>query len=281
MVMVPPKRTPPNIANSRAALEQQTDHLQEILVPADRDAVFGHAAEARHHAVVQRFVKLVHVANRTEAHALAERRHAGNIHRQRLDLQAVHADHRVAVVHQMMREREAGGSQADHQHLVPALGPRQRTREIQRIPARQQAINLEAPRQFQNIFQRARLDLRDVHRLLLLKNAGLHAVIADAMTGSGGHGIVDGDDGQRADGIAALLDHVHLGDFLVERAARQRDAEHRLLERAGLFLQAGRAAILALVVALDAVVRLIERALKSHAGIGQLEAFSVASMRFG
>ena len=40
-------------------------------------------------------------------------------------------------------------------------------------------------------------------------------------------------------------------------------------------LQAGGATILALVVALDAVVRLIERAGQIHAGVGQLESFAM------
>ncbi len=52
-------------------LQQQPDDLQKILVPADRDAVLGHAAESRHHAVVERFIQIVHVANRPERHALA------------------------------------------------------------------------------------------------------------------------------------------------------------------------------------------------------------------
>ncbi len=37
-----------------APLEQQPDHLEEVLVPAHRDAVLGDAAEARHHAIVER-----------------------------------------------------------------------------------------------------------------------------------------------------------------------------------------------------------------------------------
>ena len=259
-----------------APLQQQPDDLQEVLVPADRDAVLGHAAEARHHAIVERFVQLVHIANRPERHALAQRRHAGDRLRQRLDLQSVHRRHRVAVVHQMMREREARRTQSDHQHLVSGRGLRNRPREVQRIPARQQAVNLEAPRQLQNIFERARFHLRNVHRVLLLEHAGLHAVVADAVPGAGGHGIVDGDDGQRADRVAVLLHHVHLGNLLVERAAGQRDAEHGRFERAVFFLEAGRATVLALVVALDAVVRLIERGRQVHARIGQLEAFAMA-----
>ena len=48
IVSVPPKRTPPYIAKPGAALEQEADHLQEILVPAHRDAVFGDPAEPGH-----------------------------------------------------------------------------------------------------------------------------------------------------------------------------------------------------------------------------------------
>ena len=56
-----------------APLEEQPDDLQEILVPAHRDAVFRDTAEARHDAVVERFVDLLDVADGTEARTLAER----------------------------------------------------------------------------------------------------------------------------------------------------------------------------------------------------------------
>ena len=46
--------------------------------------------------------------------------------RQRLDLQAVDADHGVAVVHQVMRQLEAGRSQPDHQHGAARRGTRDR-----------------------------------------------------------------------------------------------------------------------------------------------------------
>ena len=52
-VKVPPNRTPPAMANCDAALQQQADDLEEILVPADGDAIFGDAAEPSHHAIVQ------------------------------------------------------------------------------------------------------------------------------------------------------------------------------------------------------------------------------------
>ena len=115
-VTVPPKRTPPNIENCAAPLEQQAHHLQVILVPAHGDAVFGDAAEARHGALAEILAQGVDVAHRREGHARAVGRDAGLLGRQRLDLQAVDADHGVAVVHQVMREGEARRTQPDHQH---------------------------------------------------------------------------------------------------------------------------------------------------------------------
>ena len=53
---------------------------------------------------------------------------------------------------------------------------------IQRIPAREQRIDLEPERKMQHVCKDACLDLRDVDRRLFLENAGLHAVVADAMT---------------------------------------------------------------------------------------------------
>ena len=94
-----------------------------------------------------------------------------------------------------MRKRETRRAQTDHQHLVSGGGLRVRAGEIQRIPARQQAVNLKAPGQLQHIFQRSRFDLRDIDGLLLLKNAGFHAVVADAVPRSGAHRIIDGDNG--------------------------------------------------------------------------------------
>ena len=84
-------------------------------------------------------VDLGHVADRLERHARAvgstpeTARGSGSIFRPSI------ADHGVAVVHQVMREREAGGAQADDQHLAAGRRPRQRPAQVERIPARQQA----------------------------------------------------------------------------------------------------------------------------------------------
>ena len=103
-----------------APLQQQPDHLQEVLVPAHRDAVLGDAAEAGHDAVVELLLQLRDIADRPERHAAAVGRDARDFRRQRLDLQSVDRHDSVAVVHQMMREREARRPQAHHQHLAAA-----------------------------------------------------------------------------------------------------------------------------------------------------------------
>ncbi len=118
--------------------------------------------------------------------------------------------------------------------------------------------------------------MRDIDGILLLENASLHAVIADAVARAGDHGVVDGRDGQSPDGVAVLLDEVHLRNLFVERATGERDAEHRCFESSVLFLEARRAAILGLVMALDAVVRLIERGGQIHAHVGEVEALAMA-----
>src|SRR5262245_24064438 len=91
------------------------------------------------------------------------------------------------------------------------------------------------------------------------------------------------EDLERGEREALALRGVELGDLLVERAARERDAERALLERraagrlrGGLLAQALCARILALRVAPDAVIRLVEGADEIHARIGQLEAIAAA-----
>ncbi len=85
----------------------------------------------------------------------------------------------------MMRQRETRRPQPDHQHLVAARGLRHRAADIERVPARQQRIDLEAPGQRRaRSFRMLRLRLRDIDRLLLLIDAGLHAVVADAVAGA-------------------------------------------------------------------------------------------------
>ena len=71
---------------------------------------------------------------------------------------------------------------------------------------------------------------------------------------------------------------MEFGDLFLERAAGERHAEHRLAKPLGgcFLLQAFGAGILVLLVAPDAVVRLIQRADEIRAGIGEREAFALA-----
>ena len=184
----------------------------------------------------ERLVDIRDVADRAERHTVACGDHARNLGASGSIFSPSTADDGVAVVHQMMREREAGGTESHDEHLVAGARLRERPVEIQRIPARQQAVDLEAPRQIQHILQRSRFDLRDVHRILLLVDASLHAVIADTVPGAGAIGLSMVTIARAPIGVAVLLRHVHLGDLFFERAAVQRDSEGTLLKLAGLFL---------------------------------------------
>ena len=118
-------------------------------------------------------------------------------------------------------------------------------------------------------------------RFLLLVDAGLHAVVADPVTGAREHRVVDRDDGQRADGVAALARGVHLRDLLVQRAARQLDAERVLGDLARLVADALGAAVLVALVAEDAVMDLAQHLAGGEARVGQREAVSPAQLAIG
>ena len=204
--------------------------LQEILVPAHGDAIFGDTAEARHHAVVERFLQLGNVAHRREGDALAFPINPAQLGRQRLDLEPVDADDGMTIVHQEVGERKAGGAHACDEHGLSRTRGRVGPFEVERIPAREQAVDLVTPRQLEHVLQRARFRFRNVHRLLLLIDARLHAVVADAMSGRGAQGVIDRDDRERADRKALGLHFLEFGDALVEGAACERCTEGTFLE---------------------------------------------------
>ncbi len=92
------------------------------------------------------------------------------------------------------------------------------------------------------------------------------------MPGRRHHRVVDRDRGEGAEQETLRPQRVHLADFLVERAACQGHPERAFLVGAGLAVfQALAAGILALAVAPDAVVHLVQRLLLGHSGIGQGE----------
>ena len=155
-----------------------------------------------------------------------------------------------------MRQRIAGGAEADHEHVLAVVFERVRAVDVERVPARQQAVDLDAPRHLQHVGQHAGLDLRNVDGFLLLVDAGLHAIVADAVAGARAHRVVDHDDRQRADRVAAFAHQVHLGNLLVERAPRQRNAERVGGDLAFLVADALRAGVLVALVAQHAVMDL-------------------------
>ena len=124
----------------------------------------------------------------------------------------------------------------------------------------------------------------NVDWLLLLVDARLHAVVADAVPGRGDYRVIDADNGERPDYLTARLHHLELGDALLERAAGERHVEEALLERGaptvrrGLVDEALRARVLALLVAPNAVACLVERAHEIGAGVGQCEPFAAAQV---
>ena len=87
----------------RPSFEQQAHDLQEILVPANRDAVLGDAAEPRHDAVVEAFDQGRDIADRLELAPRAVERDAADLGRQRLDLEPIDRRDEMAVVQQVMR----------------------------------------------------------------------------------------------------------------------------------------------------------------------------------
>ena len=247
----------------RAAGEREIDELEEILVPAHGDAVFGHAAETGHDALIQPLFQCRPVAHRP----------VDQLARQRLDLEAFGADHREPFHQQVMGECEARRSHTGHEHLEPVIRTRQVLRATQRIPACQQIVDFHAPGEGEHVGQAAGLDFRDIDRVLLLVDAGLHAIVADAMAGGRAHRVVDHDHGQRPERMSVALQAMHLRDFFVERAAGEDDAEWILFEafvRLALFFRETFGAEIAIViVAVDAVVDLALYRTRGHARIGQ------------
>ena len=100
------------------------------------------------------------------------------------------------------------------------------------------------------------------------------------MPGRRHHRVVDGDDAERGERLAAHLDHVEFGDLLFQRAAGEQRAEYRLAEafRRRFFFQPLGAGVLVLLVAPDAVVRLVQRPGEIGARIGEREAVAMAQV---
>ena len=262
-------------AEFSAAFEEEADDLEKIFVPADGDAVLGDASEAGVDALIKAFVNIRDVADGAEGVAFAERIDTRHLVVKGFDFEAIDGDDGVAIIHEVVGEGESGGTKADDENFFAGIGDGNGPHEIEGVPAGEEAVDFEAPGELEHVLEGAGFGLRNIDRFLLLIDAGFHAVVADAVAGAGAHGVIDGDNGQRSDRVALTLDLVHLRDLLVEGAAGEGDAERGFFVLASLFLETLRTTILGLMVALDAVGSLVERALEVGAGVGEMEAFAV------
>src|SRR5688572_7444454 len=101
---------------------------------------------------------------------------------------------------------------------------------MERVPAREQRVDLEAPGQLEHVLERPGFCLRNVDRILALVDARLHAVVADAVAGRADCGIVDDDHRESADGPAFALELVEFRDALLERTTGERLSKGAFLE---------------------------------------------------
>ena len=136
----------------------------------------------------------------------------------------------MTIVHQMMRQGISRRAHPYHQYLPPRRGSGQRPVQVERIPPRDKAINFKAPGQLQHILQSSRFSLGNIDRLLLLVNAGFHAIIANPVPGTCAHGIVHHNHGETAHRDTLGLELVELGDALLQRTTGKQDAELAFLE---------------------------------------------------
>ena len=123
----------------RTPREVQVQDVEERLVPAHGDAVLRDATEPGEHAFVERGAEL-RVVIFDGARAVHQLRI------ERLDLQPVDADDAESLIEEVVREGVASGTHPHDQHVDATIGTRVRALDAQRVPARQQAPDLESPR---------------------------------------------------------------------------------------------------------------------------------------
>ena len=265
-----------------APLQQQTQNQQKILIPTRSDAILGNAAKARTHPLIQVLLPCGHIMDGFKGDARAIMRNPAQMRGQRFNLETIHRHHIVSVIHQMVCQRVTRRTQSHHQNLITTGTARHRTSIIERIPPSQQRINLKAPRQRQHILENTRFHLRNIHRILFLINARLHAVIANAMPRSRQHGIINTRNRQCPNGQRILFCLVHLGYFLLKRTPRQLFAKNILMKKSLLIFfgsQALRTRILALMVAQNAIGHLRQCLTGVIALIGQRKSRARPQMR--
>ena len=98
-----------------APREREVDQEQEVLVPAHGDAVLAHAAEPAADAVGERLLERAPLADRPEARRPRSLAGSGSIFRPSI------ADDAEALVREVVRQRVAGRTEADDQHLLAVV----------------------------------------------------------------------------------------------------------------------------------------------------------------
>ena len=140
------------------SFQQQADKFEIVLVPADGDAVLGHAAETGHDAIIEIF-DIVFPISRIGS---LGSKPSGSIFNPSIATTVWPSFMRWCA-----RVKPAGPRPTIR--TLPVGIAAGRAADVERIPAREQGINFETPRQRQHILQHGGFGLRNVDRLLLLK----------------------------------------------------------------------------------------------------------------
>ena len=138
---VPPKRTPPRIAKRRRRASVRCTRVRKFL---SQRTVMPYSETPPNPAsgrAVEGALDLRPVPDGSDAVAVAARPVGGEL----LDLQSVDAGDPAALVQEVVRERVPGGAQADDQDVLPAVGQGVRAVGAQRVPPRQEPVDLDAP----------------------------------------------------------------------------------------------------------------------------------------
>ncbi len=185
----------------------------------------------------------------------------------------------------MLGHSEPRRPHACHQHLAPIIRLCRKLHGAQGIPAGQQIIQLNPPGKVEDIRQNAGFNLRNVDRVLLLVHTGFHAVIADAMAGSGNHGIIDHGHGQCRQIQSVPFENLHFRNFFFEGTARQGHAQRINLQaqfRHPFFLgESPGAKIAIMIMTIQTIMDFTLHAARVHAQIRQMKAVAATQGTVG
>ena len=255
--------------------QRQVHHGQKGFVPTDSDPVFRDTSKSGQNPLVEFLFQRFEFPNGCRAGSAPARQRIGD----RFELQTVDSDNAKPFVCQIVGERISGRPQTDHQHIDTVVRKRIGPLPVERIESCEQTVDFESEWKFKYITDDPGFGLRDVDGFLLLKNASLHAVVADPVPRSRTHRIIEYDHGQRRDDSAPFSQDMHFGNTLFQRAARERDSERIFLPSTRLLVaKSVRARIFFSRMADDAIVDLTHVFFATHTRISQLESVAMASM---